>query len=182
MRILITGASGSGTSTLAAALANHLSHHTYLDGDHYYWLKPEPPFIAKRSPYARLKKLSEDIARVSNFVLAGSVDGWGATVENTFDIIVFLYLPTEIRIDRLRKRELQRFGTVDPAFLKWAAQYDTGTEEGRSLAKQRQWLAARNCPVLSLEGDLSVAARLTQTIDYINISLQERLNEHENNP
>jgi len=47
MLILITGASGSGTSTLGAALAKELGI-AHLDADDYYWLPTTPPFTAKR--------------------------------------------------------------------------------------------------------------------------------------
>ena len=75
---------------------------------------------------------------------------------------MFLYVDTVLRLERLRVRELQRFGKVNPAFLTWAAQYDEGPPEGRSLARQKAWLAVRNCPVLVLEGDLSTQERLAR--------------------
>lgn len=159
MRILVTGASGSGASTLGSALANRLGC-TYLDGDNYFWVKPEPPFTAKRTPEERLKLLLEDVKNAGDFVLAGSVEGWGTELEESFDLIVFLYLSTGIRIDRLRNREMQRFGAVDAEFLEWAAQYDYGTLEGRSLKKQHDWLAARGCQIVKLEGDLTVEERV----------------------
>lgn len=94
--------------------------------------------------------------------LAGSVVGWGDAIENFFDLIVFLYLDSFIRVERLRQRETVRFGHANPAFLLWASQYDAGPPEGRSLNKHRSWLAARRCPVLELHGDLSVEERLAR--------------------
>lgn len=164
MRILVTGASGSGSSTLASTLARRLGC-ACLDGDNYFWVRPQPPFDAKRAPEDRLRLLAADAERAGRFVLAGSVDGWGAEIEDSFDLIVFLYLDAQIRIERLRARELQRFGSADADFLEWAAQYDAGTREGRSLARQRAWLAARACPVITLEGDLSVEDRLGRVLD-----------------
>ncbi len=55
---------------------------------------------------------------------------------------------------------MQRFGAVDAEFLEWAAQYDYGTLEGRSLKKQHDWLAARGCQIVKLEGDLTVEERV----------------------
>jgi hypothetical protein len=160
MRIHITGASGSGTSTLGAALAAEL-HGTHLEADHYYWLPTTPPFTHKRLPPERLALLLADLGRArAPAVLAGSAMGWGAELEDGFDLIVFLYLAADLRVERLRRREAERLGHVDPAFLAWAAQYDAGPPEGRSLARHRAWLAARRCPVLELHGDLSVAERV----------------------
>jgi len=163
MRIHITGASGSGTSTLAAALAERLGA-ACLDGDTYYWLRPEPPFADKRPADARRAMLSRDLQAAQHAVLGGAIIGWGTEVEDAFDLIVFLYLDAPIRLARLRERELQRFGAVDEAFIEWAGQYDQGPSEGRSLAKHRAWLADRTCPVLALHGDLSVEARVERVL------------------
>lgn len=100
---------------------------------------------------------------------AGSVDGWGWELEDAFDLIVFLRLDTVIRLQRLRVREMQRFGAVDADFLAWAAQYDTGTLESRSLSRQHEWLVARSCPVLVIEGDLSVEERMRRVLDRLKI-------------
>ena len=168
MRIHITGASGAGSSTLAIALARQLGWRC-LDGDDYFWLRPEPPFEARRAPQERLALLLSDMAEAGDVVLAGSVDGWGQELEDAFDLIVFLRLDTDIRLQRLRAREMQRFGAVDADFLAWAAQYDTGTLEGRSLSRQHAWLAARSCPVLVMEGDLSVEERMRRVLDRLRI-------------
>ena len=65
---------------------------------------------------------------------------------------------------RLREREIRRFGRVDPAFLAWAAQYDEGPLEGRSLSKHQAWLAKRRCTVLRLDGDTSTEWRLGRVL------------------
>jgi len=71
----------------------------------------------------------------------------------------FLYLDTAVRVERLRQREIARYGYANPEFLEWAAQYDDGPSEGRSLAKHRAWLEARTCPIIEIPGDLSVSER-----------------------
>ncbi len=159
MHIHITGASGSGCTTLAAALAGELGMR-HLDADSYYWLPTSPPFRDKRPPTERLSLLSRDIQSSVGVVLSGSIVGWGAEIEDTFDLIVFLYLPASIRIERLRRRELEKYGLIDDAFLEWAALYDQGPPEGRSLGKHNAWLAMRRCQILRLEADESVETRL----------------------
>ena len=159
MHIHITGASGSGCTTLAAALAGDLGLR-HLDADSYYWMPTSPPFQVKRHPTERLSLLSRDIQSSVGVVLSGSIVGWGAEIEDTFTLIVFLYLPAPIRVERLRRRELEKYGLIDEAFLEWAALYDQGPPEGRSLGKHNAWLALRTCPVLRLEMDESVDTRL----------------------
>jgi hypothetical protein len=159
MLILITGASGSGTSTLGAALAKELGT-AHLEADDYYWLPTVPPFTTKRDRAERLVSVLRDVRAEQGAVLAGSIMDWGLELENAFDLIVFLYLDAAIRVDRLRDRETELLGKADSEFLEWAAQYDAGILGGRSLAKHQAWLAARTCPVIELRGDLSVRERV----------------------
>ncbi len=163
MLIHITGASGSGTSTLGAALAAELGG-MHLDADDYYWLPTSPPFTHKRPAPERLALLLADLRSNPTCVLAGSVVGWGDALEDAFDLVVFLYLDAAIRVERLRRRETEQLGHADPVFLEWAAQYDAGPPVGRSLAKHRAWLARRRCRVLELHGDLSVGERVTAVL------------------
>ena len=166
MLILITGASGSGTSTLGAALAKELGI-AHLDADDYYWLPTAPPFTTKRDGAERLSSVLRDVRAKQSAVLAGSIMEWGLELENAFDLIVYLYLDAAIRVERLRAREMERFGKTDPEFLEWAAQYDAGILGGRSLAKHRAWLSARTCPVLELRGDLSVGERVAAVMKHV---------------
>jgi adenylate kinase family enzyme len=166
MRIHITGASGAGTTTLAAALAQELWLN-HVDADNYYWLPTSPPFKQKRNAHDRVALLREALYSEPGVVLSGSVCGWGAEVEDAFDLIVFLYLPATLRLERLRRREIERYGAADPAFLEWASQYDEGPSEGRSLAKHKAWLAQRRCPVLRLDQDHTVATRVAQVIQVL---------------
>jgi adenylate kinase family enzyme len=159
MRLHITGASGSGVTTLGAALAEELAL-LHLDADNYYWLPTQPPFRQKRHRSDRHAMLLSDLQTGKDIILTGSIVGWGDDLENVFDLIVFLYLPASVRVARLRKREIERYGAADPAFLEWAAQYDEGPEEGRSLAKHNAWLSQRQCPVLRLESNETVSERV----------------------
>jgi adenylate kinase family enzyme len=165
-RVLITGASGSGTTTLGRALATR-SRGVFLDADDYYWLPTDPPFRSKQDPAARALRLLQDLQDAPTAVLAGSILNWGVELEDSFSLIVFLTVPAEIRVGRLREREIQRFGCVDPAFLAWAAQYDEGTLEGRSRSKHEAWLAKRRCPVLRIDGDTSTECRLAQVLEVL---------------
>jgi hypothetical protein len=163
MHILITGAAGSGTSSLAAAFSEATSSQ-HLETDDYFWRPSDPPYRDKYDDNERRAALLKDLRINPNTVVAGSLIGWGEDLEDTFDLVVFLYLPTAIRMARLKLREERRFGKADPAFLAWAAQYDAGTAEGRSLERHRHWLKSRTCPVLCLEGELSTEEQLLRLL------------------
>src|SRR5690606_16486246 len=139
MRLLITGASGSGTTTLGGAVAGAIDA-AFLDADDLYWLPTDPPFRQQRDRTERRTLLRERLAETNRIVIAGSIMGSDADVEDSLSLIVFMYAPAEIRVARLRRRELERFGRIDEDFLAWAAQYDTGVMKGRSLPRHLAWL------------------------------------------
>ncbi|MFK7700628.1 AAA family ATPase [Pseudomonas caspiana] len=163
MHILITGAPGSGTSTLGRDLSRALSAR-HLEGDDYQWLPTNPPYQQMVAKDQRGAALLADMQASVDTVVSGSVMGWGRELEDAFDLVVFLYIPSDIRLARLKLREEQRFGKARPEFLAWAAQYDSGTEPGRSLQQHRAWLEQRRCEVLRLEGDLSEEGRLSAVL------------------
>jgi hypothetical protein len=51
---------------------------------------------------------------------------------------------------------------VHVEFIEWAGRYDSGGPEMRSRAMHEAWLATLPCPVVRLEGDLSVDAGLAR--------------------
>ncbi|GAB5524154.1 MAG: AAA family ATPase [Roseivirga sp.] len=160
MKIHILGASGSGTTTLGQALGKQGWHH--LDADDYYWVKTDPPFQEKVPVDLRNKNITQDFLAADNVVISGSMFSWGEQWKRAFDLVIFLQLDPELRMKRLRAREVERYGQAlldDPAiksgseaFLNWAEQYDKGTFTGRSLALHEQWLSDLACPVLRLDG------------------------------
>ncbi len=110
-RLHVMGASGAGTTTLGGALASRLAipHH---DTDDYFWLPTDPPYRELRPPADRLALMEQLFLPRRAWVLSGSVEGWGAAVEPSFDLVIFLEVPTELRLQRLRERETRRFGTA----------------------------------------------------------------------
>jgi adenylate kinase family enzyme len=174
MKLHILGASCSGVTTLGQALASQLKI-PYFDSDEYFWEKTNPPFTTKRNPALRNQKLISDISQYDSWLIGGSLLKWDLVVD--FDLIVFLYIPHELRMERLKKRELARYGDIiftDPVrnqqyrdFMAWASGYDDNTTKGRTLAAHEAWLAQQTCPVLEIRGDYSVAERVEIILETI---------------
>jgi len=162
------GASGSGTTTLGKALAEKLGIVSF-DTDDYYWVPTDPPFQHKRDPETRHSLLFADLEKAGSFILSGSVMQWGIDIEDSFSVIIFLTLSASIRVARLHERETARFGKADPVFLEWAAQYDEGRLSGRSLSRHTKWLAERSCPIIRLDGDLTVEERIDCCLEAIKL-------------
>ena len=175
-RIHILGAAGSGTTTLGAALAERWGG-VHLDTDHYLWEPTDPPFQHVREREERCTLLAAALDAYSRWTLSGSLCCWGDIFIPRFELIIFLLVPTEIRLARLRERERQRYGTValapggtmhamHEAFLNWAAAYDEGDNEMRSRQHHEQWLTRLPRPYLRLEGPLTTAEQLTRVEEW----------------
>jgi adenylate kinase family enzyme len=166
LRIHVLGASGSGTTTLGAALAERIGC-VHLDADEYFWEPTDPPFQSPRSIDQRQSLLEDDTGDLTSWVLSGSLCGWGDFLIPSIQLVVFLWVPTEIRLARLRAREEAEFGADALApggtmrqnhreFLDWAASYDDGDTTMRSMAQHQDWLIRLPCPVLRIEGKSTV--------------------------
>jgi len=168
-RVHILGASGAGTTTLARALADDLGIPAF-DADDYFWVKTDPPFREIRPRAERVELLLADLRPCESWALSGSIVGWDGEISPAFTLVVYLWVPPDIRMARLAERERSRYGAeilpggsmhdASAAFLRWAAAYDSAGAEQRSRELHRQWLDGVKAPVLRIEGDTSVARRL----------------------
>ncbi|MGH6641377.1 MAG: hypothetical protein ACRED3_01645, partial [Bradyrhizobium sp.] len=88
-RIHITGASGSGVTSLGRALADSLAmpHH---DTDDYFWRPTIPPYRETREADERLKLMRKIFLPRADWMLSGSLNGWGNPLIPDFDLVVFL--------------------------------------------------------------------------------------------
>jgi uncharacterized protein (DUF1810 family)/adenylate kinase family enzyme len=160
-RVGITGASGCGVTTLGAALAARLDA-VHIDMDDHYWIATDPPYRQKREVPERLVRIRAEQARTGRWVVSGTLDDWAESVTRDCELIVFLEVPTELRLERLRRRERARFGDsllpggamheTHREFIEWAAQYERGILPGRNKARHEKWLAGVAKPVLRLDG------------------------------
>ena len=176
-RVYITGAAGSGPSTLGRALAAARGI-VPLDVDDYYWQPTDPPFTTKRPAPERVALIAADQARaLQGWVLCGSADGWGDAILADLDLIVFLAMPMAQRLARLRKREATRFGArikpggdmaqIHQNFLRWASAYDEPYFSGRSWQRHQSWLAVQTCPVLRLDGSCPTEDNLALVLAHL---------------
>jgi hypothetical protein len=88
---------------LANALA--IPHH---DTDDYFWQPTTPPYRDMRETPERLRLMREVFLPRADWVLSGSLAGWGNAIIPCFDLVVFLTTPREIRLQRPRGRALRR--------------------------------------------------------------------------
>ncbi|HTK18721.1 MAG TPA: AAA family ATPase [Mucilaginibacter sp.] len=177
MHIHILGASGSGVTTLGNALAQQLDY-PYFDSDIYFWLPSDPPFVHMRPPAERNPLLISHLAEHDNWILGGSIFSWSEDVFLDYDLVVFLYLPPEIRLPRLRDREYERYGDAIFTDAETKQKYEmlmaraVDYDEAKGLAKRtlpahEEWLSRLSAPILELRGDLTVQQRVDAVLKSI---------------
>jgi adenylate kinase family enzyme len=165
-RIHILGASWVGTTTLGNLLAKRLNI-THFDTDEYFWIKTSIPYTEKREVNQRIELLKADLQKHQSWVLSGSLCGWGDFAIPMFSLVVFLWIPHGLRMERLRAREIERYGleAISPGgwfyknheeFMAWAAQYDSPGTDIRKRELHEQWMSKLPCKVLRLEQPMPV--------------------------
>lgn len=173
-RIHIFGASGSGASTLGQELSKQLPHINF-DGDDYFWSEK---YTEQRETIERIDLLTKDLSEYNEWILSGAICGWGNGLIPNFDLVIFLYVPKEIRLQRLKEREIRRYGEdvlpggsryeQSKAFLNWASLYDDGGLEVRSKVLHERWMSNLTCPILRIEGNHTISERVNIILEYVN--------------
>lgn len=156
-KIHILGASGSGTTTLAKLIEKEFGYK-HLDTDDFFWEKTDPPFQVKRSELERVNLILIEFESTEKVVLSGSLCSWGNKLIPYFDLVIELNISCETRIERIQKREFERFGNrileggdmykQHFDFIEWAKSFDTGTEDHRSRKQHDKWLEKIECKKL----------------------------------
>ncbi|MCJ8211119.1 adenylate kinase [Mucilaginibacter sp. RS28] len=169
MKIHIVGASCAGSTTLGMRLSVELGY-PYFDSDNYFWERTDQPYTVKRSVELRNELLKKDITGLNDFIVGGSLVSWGEGWQSAFDLVVFLYVPPEIRMQRLHNRELERYGEAIftdaerkrqyQEFVDWASAYDKPDNPRRSLAVHEHWLKQVTCALIEIRGDTTVDERI----------------------
>jgi adenylate kinase family enzyme len=181
VKINVIGASGTGKTTLAKAVAGKFQR-AHFDSDDYYHYPTDPPFQKQRSPEDRLNLLMSDLNINPSWVLSGGAGVWSPAPPVDYSLVVFLYLSPAIRLERLRQREVQLYGkrvlsggdmeTDHKEFMRWTAGYDDGSAEGaNTLPCHSEFLLRVGGPVLRLEGSLTTREQIEQ--------IRRKLEEHE---
>lgn len=128
MKIQIIGPSGSGKTTLGKFISTKLGIN-FIDTDTYYWKDPKNmiPNTTEEREEIFLKDLNID---KNNWIVSGSIFSWNKIHLMDKDIIVYLSVNEEERIERLvnRLKENPNYGEDSEDFLAWAKNYFNETD------------------------------------------------------
>jgi adenylate kinase family enzyme len=92
-RLHILGASGSGTTTLAAALCA-LHGWQHVDTDDIFWIATDPPYTDIRPREERVALMGAALDQSQDWIVSGSMCGWGDVFIPRFGLVVFLSVPS----------------------------------------------------------------------------------------
>lgn len=176
--IILFGGMGVGDTTLGRAVAARLDW-PHFDLDDFIWRWDTPlPFTKTRPRDEKIAMLNEAISYHPHFVMSGSMWSFRKAFEPYFDLAIFLTAPAEVRAERIRKRELQRWGarvlpggdmyesqdSIHRDYLACVRSYDEGPEELFSRAQHEAWAREMACPVLRLDGTVAISENAERVV------------------
>lgn len=184
--VAIFGLNGAGKSTLAHALAQATGRFE-MDVEDYYFphqrlsraqaldgLPPDDdvPFIPYESACSQEEvetMLLRDMDAHPAFILAGVTMNWPEAILRRVDIAFLVQAPLEVRLARIQAREAQRFGQrvlpggnmhlQQAAFRSMAA----ARSADAVLASAKKFA----CPVIVLDGTLSIRENINTMLQYL---------------
>ena len=157
---MIIGPSASGKTTLGKKVAEILNF-PYFDVDDFIWRFDTPElYTVMYSREEKISRLQNAIAPYEHFVMAGSMSSFHQAFDDSFEMMVFLYVDPDIRVQRANERAIQRFGDrvlkggdMDESnqdFLKKIRRYET--DGSPNLTEQKAWMESLSCKKLELNG------------------------------
>ena len=167
--IIIIGPSGSGKTTLGKIAARKLGY-PYFDVDDYIWKQnTDSPYTQMYTRDEKISRLSNDIAPYEHFVMAGSMSSFHYAFDEMFEMMVLLYVSPDIRIERVHKRAIERFGErvleggdMYEAHMRFLNDNRRYEEDGSpNMREQKEWMENMSCVKIELDG----AAELEKNAD-----------------
>jgi len=151
--IIIFGANGSGKTTLGRELA-HILNFKHMDHEAYAFNESEIPYTNPRSYDECVELMLADIEKYGSFIISACTGDFGEKIENLYSLAVYIEAPLELRIERVKQRNLERFGE---RVLKGGDMYEQQAGfvdfvAKRPLSRIEKWAETLACPIIRIEG------------------------------
>ncbi len=169
--ICVCGLNGSGKTTLGAALAEKLGYK-HMDVEDYYFTQTDNPYASARTRDEVEELLLEDIKQNPCFVFSAVNGNMNSEINSCYDLVVYLEVPLELRMKRIRQRAFDKFGD---RVLPGGDMYEQEEKffefaEKRSPEKIEEWLKTLTCRVVKLDGSKPIEDNIKALVEHISIS------------
>lgn len=153
--IIVCGLNGAGKSTLGRALAKKLGF-CFIDSEDLYFPKTNSYYVYA-SPRGRKEVeriLLREIKAHENFVFASVKGDFGENIYLFFQYAVVIDVPKNIRIQRIKKRSFQKFGSrmLPGGDLYEAEENFFRLAESRTENTVEEWVRSLSCPIIRIDG------------------------------
>lgn len=123
-------------------------------------LHTDSPYTQMYTREEKISRLNTDIAPYEHFVMAGSMSSFHYAFDDMFKMMVFLYVEPDIRIQRVHKRAIERFGRrvleggdMYESHMKFLKDNRSYEEDGSpNMREQKEWMTNMSCVKIELDG------------------------------
>ena len=187
--IAFFGLNGGGKSTLTHALAKQIGYFE-MDVEDYYFPEQresrkwalennslidiehldELPFSKPRTKSEVQTAIMEDIKTHPRFIISGVTMNWSDEILSRIDIAFWVQTPLEERLKRIQAREEKRFGArvLDGGDMFIQQMEFQKIVRNRDSKAVEECAMKLGCPVIVIDGTLSVKHNLKKIIDNLN--------------
>lgn len=170
--IIICGLNGAGKSTLGKALAEKLQYH-FIDDEDLYFPKTDSgySYASSRTRKEAEKLLFSEINAHGNFVFASVKGDYGKTVYPLFQYAVLIDVPKYTRMQRVKNRSFQKFGSRMLPGGDLYAQEKSFFDfvESRAENTVEEWVQSLNCPIIRIDGTKPVEENINFIIEQMSL-------------
>lgn len=166
--IVVFGANGCGKTTLGCELARKLNIK-HIDIEDYYFEESEIPYSKPRTKDTVIDLMLADIWKLDSFVFSAVTGNYGKEIGSMYKLGVFLTVPTDIRLKRVERRSLERYGE---RVLVGGDMYEQEQRffefvKTRDLLVIDEWVKTLTCPILHLDGTKAIFENIHLIIEYL---------------
>ncbi len=172
--IIVCGLNGSGKSTLGKKLAKNLGFY-FIDIEELFFPKTDSQYIyTNPCPRKEVEKLLlDDVRTHKNFVFAAVKGDYGEKILPFYRYAVLIDVPKDIRIQRVRNRSFQKFGS---RMLTSGDLYEQEEKffdfvKSRSENTVEEWIQSLKCPIIRIDGTKPIK----ENVDFIIGQLQHEI-------
>jgi len=151
--IIVFGANGSGKTTLGRKLA-HMLDFKHMDSEDYYFRESIIPYTDARSKSEVICLMFADIKKHLQFIISTVVGDLGDIIPQFYALAVHISAPLDIRLERIKQREYNRFGdrVCEGGDMYEQTQKFHEFVISRPLSRIDQWVQTLTCPVICIDG------------------------------